>query len=347
MPSIALLTVDIDASIRSAMQAIDKGACSIALVVDHQACLVGVVTDGDVRRALLAGAELDSPLGPCVQRHYTWVAPTTSRAEVLDLMRARSLNQVPIVDDAGRVVGLHLLRDIIGGTPRTNWAVIMAGGKGTRLGSITERIPKPMIKVAGRPILERLVLNLVGFGIRTVFLSVNHLAPVIEEHFGNGSKFGCSIHYLKETVPLGTGGSLSLLPQPASEPVIVMNGDLITEVNIDRLLRFHVCGHYMATIAVRPYFHQVPFGCVQLEGEQIMRIQEKPVLSQTINTGIYVLNPQLLTSRQPEPLPITRIFEQCIRRGDRVGAYQMDDEWADVGLPQELLAAKGLRPSDG
>ena len=174
------------ASLRNAMEAIQRGACGIALIVDEAGRLLGVMTDGDVRRALLGGALLDDAVEPSMHRKFTAVLPTTGRSEVLDLLRARSLSQIPIVDERGTLLGLHLLREIVGAVPRPNWAVVMAGGRGERLRPLTDTIPKPMVKVAGRPILERIVHHLVGFGIRRVYLSVNYLSEVIEDYFGDG-----------------------------------------------------------------------------------------------------------------------------------------------------------------
>src|SRR2546426_4354312 len=182
-----------DSSIRDAMVCIDGNAAGIAFVVDKEFSLIGTLTDGDVRRALLKGASLKSPITPHIHREFTGVGPDAERAEVLDLMQARQLSQVPIVDSKGKLLGVHLLREIIGAVERANWAVIMAGGKGARLHPITESLPKPMIKVAGRPILERLILHLVGFGIRRVLLAIHYRGELIEEHFRDGKEFGCRI----------------------------------------------------------------------------------------------------------------------------------------------------------
>jgi hypothetical protein len=211
---LAKLKVLEGAVLREAMQAIDRGACEIAFVVDASEKLLGTVTDGDVRRALLAGATLEDPVGPVMNRRFTAVDENASRAEVLDLMKARTLGQVPVTDSQGRLVGLHLLREMLGREEKPNWAVVMAGGRGERLRPLTDSIPKPMVCVAGRPILERIVLHLVGQGIRRIFLAVNYMADVIEDHFGDGRSFGCGIQYLREVRPLGTGGALALLPEP-------------------------------------------------------------------------------------------------------------------------------------
>jgi dTDP-glucose pyrophosphorylase len=331
-----------DATIREGMQAIQRGACWIALAVDENGVLLGLLTDGDVRRALLAGASLDDPVEPHIRRQFTAVPPSASRSEVLDLMRARNFNQIPIVDDQGRLVGLHLLREIVGAMQRPNWAVVMAGGRGERLRPLTDRIPKPMIKVAGRPILERIVLHLVGFGIRRVYLSVNYLSPVIEEHFGDGSRLGCRIEYLRENEPLGTGGALSLLPEKPQEPLLVLNGDLLTEFDVGNMLAFHAQGGYAATMGVHDYVQTVPFGVLDVAEGRILGIREKPTMTYPTNAGIYVLNPSLL-ERVPRNAMYTipALVEDCLARGESVGAFSVEDDWLDIGRPQELQRARG------
>ena len=239
-------------SLLEAMRTINSAAIGIALVVDDRSRLIGLLTDGDIRRALLNDATLESSVASFVNRKYTAVQPDDDRSHVLDLMQSRYISQIPILDPEGKLVGLHLLREMLGAVSRPNWAVIMAGGKGTRLRPITENLPKPMVKVAGRPILERLVLHLVGFGIKRVFLSVNYLGHIIESHFGDGSKFGCRIDYLREQEEMGTGGALSLLPEKPTSPILILNGDLVTQVNVHKLLEFHREGGYVATLAVRP-----------------------------------------------------------------------------------------------
>jgi dTDP-glucose pyrophosphorylase len=331
-----------DSSIRDAMQAIDRGACWIALVIADGGRLLGLITDGDVRRALLAGASLSDPVGPYVQRKYTTVPPTAGRSEVLDIMRARTINQIPIVDEAGRLVGLHLLREIVGAVERPNWAVIMAGGRGERLRPLTDNLPKPMIKVAGRPILERLVLHLVGFGIRRVFISVNYLSHVIEEYFGDGSDYGCSIEYLREAQPLGTGGALSLLPALSENPLLVLNGDLVTEVDVGRLIAFHVQGSYVATLCKHEYVQSIPYGVLDVEDGRLRGIREKPTIVYPTNAGIYVLNPDVVR-RVPQQMTCTvpMLVEDCLARQESVGVFCIEADWADVGRPRELKRARG------
>jgi NDP-sugar pyrophosphorylase family protein len=198
-----------------------------------------------------------------------------------------------------------------------------------------------MLLVAGRPILERLVLHLVGSGFRRIFISINYLGHVIEEYFGNGDKFGCRIEYLRELEPLGTGGSLALLPETPKDPVLVLNGDLVTQVKFGEMLEFHRGGSYAATLGVREYSHAVPFGCIKTRGERIIQFEEKPLLSRLINAGLYVIEPALLARvRKHENFPITDLFEDCLRRKEQLGAFQVDDEWIDVGQREQLKLAR-------
>jgi dTDP-glucose pyrophosphorylase len=335
------MTVPPGSSIADAMRAIDGGRASVALVVDAGGRLVGILTDGDIRRALLAGATLADPVGEHVRTDFLRVAPATSRVEVLDLMQARSINQVPVVDAAGRVVALHLLREVVGSHERPNWAVVMAGGRGARLGELTADRPKPMVNVAGRPILERIVLHLVGSGIRRIFISINYLGHVIEAHFGDGSRHGCEIAYLREEQPLGTAGSLSLLPERATEPLLVMNGDLVTDAPLGAIVDWHAAGGHAATIALRRYVHEVPFGCVSLDGDRVTSLEEKPRLTSLVNTGIYVIEPDV-AARVPRDTPRTMpdLLEEVIEAGETVRGFEIESDWLDVGRRDQLELAR-------
>ena len=333
--------ISLGATIFQALEAIDLGCVEIALVLDSENRLVGILTDGDIRRALLKGATLHCAVDSIVQRNFTAVGPGVSRAEVIDLMQARTIAQIPVVNEKSCLIGLHLLHEVIGSIERSNWAIIMAGGRGSRLGNLTQNLPKPMIRVAGRPILERLVLHLVGFGIRKIFLAVNYLGHIVEQHFGDGSLYGCEISYLHEATPLGTGGALSLLPKKPKDPVLVLNGDLVTQADIGAMLEFHLSKQNEMTIGLREYSHTVPYGCVELRGSQIVQIQEKPVLTRLVNTGIYVIDPQVLTlvPREVE-FPITNLIEELLKNQKRVGGFEITGDWIDVGQKTELKMAR-------
>jgi dTDP-glucose pyrophosphorylase len=334
------------ATIRETMVAIDHGAVEIAFIRNQDGKIIGTCTDGDIRRALLGGAELSSPVKPFVQRNFVSVGEDSGRAEVLDLMQARQIQQIPVLDSERRLIGLHLLRELIGTIERPNWAVLMAGGKGMRLRPLTEHLPKPMIPVAGRPILERLVLHLISYGLRRIFISVNYKSHLVEEFFGDGANYGCSIEYLREQEPLGTGGALALLPERPQHPFVVMNGDLVTGINVAEMLNFHERGRFDATIAVREYFHTVPFGTIAVSGEHICEIAEKPTQSWLVNAGTYVLHPDFI-NRVPNgrDCPITTLLDDAIRRKERVGAYRVLEDWTDVGRVSDLARAMGTSPA--
>lgn len=323
------------------MRSLDRSSVQIVLVTDGDRRLVGTVTDGDLRRALLSGATLDSKLLPFVNQTFVSVGPEATRTEVIDLMQARVVNQVPILDGKGHLVGLHLLHEILGSVERPNWAVLMAGGRGTRLWPLTESVPKPMLKVAGRPILERLVLHLVGFGIRKMFLSVNYLSEVIESHFGDGSRFGCHIEYLREQRPLGTGGALSLLPSTPADPVLALNGDLVVQFDVQKLLDFHRRGGHRLTLGIHTYTHTVPFGVATVDDGRVTELREKPTMMWPTNAGIYVLDPSVI-ARVPrdEEFPLPALVEQCLERKESVGAFEIEDDWVDVGRRSELERAR-------
>jgi len=331
-----------DASLIECMRIIEIAGTGIALAVDSEFRLIGTVSDGDIRGALIKGYHLDSPVSPHVNRNCFYVLPNVPRAEVLDIMQARRFKQVPIVDEQGKVIGLHLLHDILGNILKPNWAVVMAGGKGERLRPMTENIPKPMIKVAGRPILERIILHLVSYGISRIFLSVNHLAQVIEDYFEDGSKYGVKIEYLRENEALGSGGAIALLPEIPSHPFMVMNGDLIVDVNCADMIEFHSQNEFYATMGVYTYFHQVPYGCVEIQNNRLVGLEEKPVLEKMVNAGIYVLSPQAVSAIPKNTYsPITTLFEDALKNNLVCGTFSVEKEWLDIGTPQQLRQARG------
>jgi dTDP-glucose pyrophosphorylase len=328
-------------TLRDAMVALDRGARQIALAVDEGGRLVGVATDGDLRRALLRGGSLADPLAPVLTREPVAIDETVTRAEVIELMAARRIGAIPVVDVAGRPVGLHLLHEFLEPVVRTNWAVIMAGGRGMRLRPLTEAVPKPMLKVAGRPILERLVLHLVGHGIKRIFLSVNYLSHVIEEHFGDGADFGARIEYLREERPLGTGGALGLLPEAPSEALLLLNGDLVTSIDLGRMLDFHLRGGYAATIGIHRYLHTVPFGCVERDGDRVTALEEKPTLSREVNSGIYALEPDVVARvERGQPVMMPDVIERLLGDARSIGAFEIDEDWIDVGHREQLARAR-------
>lgn len=342
MKNIDGILVSPDATIRDAMVRINTSGVEIALVVDPSRRLVGTVTDGDIRRALLAGASLSDRVEACLHGRPTTVDPSAGRADVLDLMRSRLLRQIPIVDVQGRVTGLHLLNEIIGAIQRPNWAILVAGGRGTRLQPLTDSVPKPMLQVAGRPILERLVLHLVGFGISRIFIAVHHLQEIISNHFGDGAAFGCTIEYVREEQPLGTAGCLGLLPERPEHPTLVMNADLVTQFDVGRMLAWHEAGGFAATMGVRTHQVKIPFGVVDVLGGRVTGILEKPEFRWAVSAGIYVLSPEVMSGvERGVSASMPEVLLSWVQAGRPVGAYALEEDWIDVGVPQELYRARG------
>jgi len=260
-------------------------------------------------------------------------------------MPGRRLEQIPANALTGSLRGCPRLGVVAGRAKRPNWAVVMAGGRGRRLAPLTDHLPKPMIPIAGRPILEWLVLHLVECGIEHVFLSVHYLSEAIINYFGDGSAFSCHIHYLKENKPLGTGGSLTLLPEPPTAPILVMNGDLIATPDLAAMFEQHGRTDAKITIGTHRYAQQIPYGCMQIDGNQIVEFREKPTIEHLVNTGIYILEPELLTAipRDTE-YQITELFTQCLDQGDNLHAFEIVDDWLDIGHHEQLSRAHEVFP---
>lgn len=340
-PQLEKLVLPSSATLLQVLETIDRGTFQIALSCDSEGKLVGLLTDGDVRRALIDGAKLMDPAEPFLRRDFMWVSPATERATVLDYMQARRIKQIPILDAERHLCGMHFLETLVRPLHLPNIAVILAGGKGTRLRPFTENIPKPMLKVAGRPILERLVLHLVGSGIDKIYLATNYLGHVIKEHFQDGSRFGCQISYLEETTPLGTAGPLSALEATSDEPILVMNGDLVVQFEPNQLLRHHRETNSRLTIGLKLYNHQVPFGCVQIADNRVTKLDEKPNVSMLINAGIYALDPELLQDIPKDTFfQMTDLINAQLEKNEPVGYLELTDEWVDIGQKENLAAAR-------
>ena len=339
----ALLVTGQNSTIHDAMALLNASGREVVLVRDGEGRIAGLITDGDIRRGLLAGATLQSPVTAIMHRDFFAVGPEIDRAAVLDLMKARTFWHVPVLDAQRRLIAIHFLRDLIGATPKPNVVVVMAGGRGTRLRPMTETIPKPMVEVAGRPILERIVLHLVGHGLQNIYLAVNYKAKIIEDYFGNGSHFGCAISYLREVEPLGTGGPLSLLPSKQKDPIIVLNGDQVMRVDLSAMLEHHRCQGALATIAIGPHQIEMPFGTVIERDGRLVDLREKPTINLLINRGIYILEPEVLSAIPTQgEFPITSLFEGLLADKRPISVYYFEDQWVDVGSPADWRQANGL-----
>lgn len=330
-----------NANLREAMQAIDAGALQIAFVVDERRHLQGVVTDGDIRRAILAGAELSHPVSTIMNRRPRVLPAGHARAEALALMREARIHQIPVIDAAGVLVDVLVLDDLVRAPLRENWVVLMAGGLGTRLRPLTDHCPKPMLKLGGRPLLETVIRRLRDQGFRRFYLSVNYLAEMIERHFGDGTELGVSIRYLREQQRLGTGGALSLLPEAPAAPLVVANGDILTTIDFAQMVDFHVAQAAEATMGIRDYEVSIPYGVVDTDGTRITGMREKPMHRYFVNAGVYVLSPSAVAEIPPGQMyDMPTLFERLQALECRTAAFHVREYWLDIGRPEDLQRAE-------
>ena len=324
-------------TLQDAIRNLNQTALRIVLVVGDDGRLLGTVSDGDIRRGLLKGISLDSSISEVMRRDAMVVPPMINNELVIQLMRSNKLLQIPIVDDKQRIVGLHVWDEIFDHKFLCNSMVIMAGGKGTRLLPYTESCPKPMVHVAGKPMLHHIIERAKEAGFGHFILAINHLGHMIEEYVGKGEGFGVKVDYLKETSSLGTAGALSLLDPTPDIPLVVTNGDVITDIPYGELLDFHTRYHASATMAVRTHELQHPFGVVQTAGVDIVGFEEKPIFKTHINAGVYVLSPEVLGMlKRNEPCDMPTLFQRARADARRVVAYPIHEPWFDVGRPDDL-----------
>lgn len=336
-----------DTNLQQAIRCLDVSGLQIAIITARDGRLVGTLTDGDIRRGLLRGLTLTSPVDDIVQREPLVAPPQWGRETVLQLMQANKVHQLPVLDEHRRVVGLHLWDDLLAPAQRPNTMVVMAGGRGTRLLPHTEHCPKPLLPVGGKPMLEHIIERAKAEGFRRFVLAIHYLGYMIEDHFGDGAKWQVEIEYLREQQPLGTAGALGLLKRRPDAPFLVINGDVLTDIRYGELLDFH-CRHDAAgTMAVRLHEWQHPFGVVKTKGVDIIGFEEKPVSRSHINAGIYVLEPKALDLLgQDEHCDMPTLFARLQQKAERAIVYPMHEPWLDVGRPDDLKLARDNHAAD-
>ena len=329
-----------DRSIRDAVASLDANPIKLVIVVDSTGILLGTITDGDVRRGTLAGRNLQDPLHLIMNKKPLKATLADNPKELQKKMRIKTIRQVPIVDADNRILALEVYDDPNANLVRENWVVLMAGGLGSRLGALTEATPKPLLPVGDKPILETILENFIAYGFRKFFISVNYKAEMIENHFGTGEKWGIEIRYLREKERMGTAGPLSLLPGDLTQPLLVMNGDLLTKTNFLQLLDFHEEQKSLATMCVREFDLQVPYGVVRLDSNQITHIDEKPIHHFFINAGIYLLDPSaLMLIPKGQFYDMPSLFEKLIKRKSTTAAFPIREYWLDIGRLTDLERA--------
>jgi dTDP-glucose pyrophosphorylase len=320
------------ATLREALKVIDATGAGMSLVVDESRRLLGTLSDGDVRRALIQGASLESPTSAVLNPNPKCAPSGQSQAAMLVTLRSLGLHQLPVVSQDRTVVGLATTDDYLSIPLRTHWVVIMAGGRGERLRELTRTTPKPMLKVGSRPILETIVTHYADQGFRNFYLAVNYKAEQIEAHFGDGASRGVNITYLREKEPLGTGGALSLLTPRPAEPIVVTNGDVLSKEDYGFVLDAHIESGADATVLVRDYEMQVPFGVIVQDDNGMTSIREKPTQHFNINAGVYVLSPKAIELvPENEFFDMPSLLERMLTRGMRVRCHRAEAYWMDIG----------------
>lgn len=330
-----------DASIRKTMNQIEACERRVAVVTTEDDRLKGIVTDGDIRRGILDGLPLEASVTEVMNADPIVAQEESDSDHVAQLIADNPIHHVPVVDAEGRVVHLETIDDILTPEERSTPVVIMAGGLGTRLRPITEDRPKPLVEIEGVPILETLLERLSSQGFRRVYLSVNYEADMIKDHFGTGEGWGVQIEYLREEKRLGTAGPLSLLPEPPQEPVLVLNGDLLTTLNFGKLVDFHQNQSPAATMGVRRYSTEIPYGIVRIDDQRITDIEEKPTEQYFVNAGVYVLEPETL-ERVPDDtfFDMPELYQALVDEGRDVSAYPIQEYWRDIAKEEDLRQAE-------
>ena len=328
------------ATIKEAINRLNEIGLKLVLVTDESNVLIGTISDGDIRRGLLKGLDLNSLVIDILRESPIVVLPDTNREIVLQLMISNKVQQIPIINEKNQVIGLHLWDELNTPAVQPNIIVIMAGGKGTRLHPQTKNCPKPLLPIAGKPILEHIIERAKNQGFTNFVFAIHYLGHMIEDHFGDGNKFGVKIQYLRESSPLGTAGALSLLNPKPDSSFILTNGDIVTDVNFAELLSFHQLNSADATMAVREHQWQNPFGVVETQGLDIIRFEEKPITRSHINAGIYVLEPLVLSLLEKSvPCDMPTLLKRLQEKSKRVIAFPVHERWIEIGQPIEFEQA--------
>ncbi|MDF3004028.1 MAG: alcohol dehydrogenase [Oscillospiraceae bacterium] len=341
MNALDKILIQPEMQIQRAIEIIDISSQQIALVVDADRKLLGTVTDGDIRRGLIRGVALSEPVDQIMNSRPITIPEIKDQISILNIMRVNKLRHLPVVDAAGRLIGIEKLDDLLQTPKRENWVVIMAGGLGTRLRPLTDNCPKPMLEIGGKPILATMLEEFIKQGFDRFCLSVNYKAQKIIDYFGDGSQWGITLDYIHEDRPMGTAGSLRLFRQQTDEPIIIINGDILTKLSFEQLLNFHKKRKACATVAVAAYDFKVDYGVVKVDRDMLTGFEEKPVFTSFISAGIYVLNPEKLKDLpEQDCLDMNQLFEMMLNDNEKVCAFPIREYWTDIGKIGDFNRAK-------
>ena len=328
------------ANIKEALQIIDKSALQIALVVDENNKLLGTITDGDIRRGFLNSLGLKDSVKKIYNRNPITAKVSDHKKKIQKMMKQKYVKQVPVVDDKGKILRIELLKNILQEEKRDNFVILMAGGMGTRLRPITNYCPKPLLSIGGKPVLEIILENFTNAGYHNIFVAVTYKAEMIENYLGDGSRWGITIQYLREKKRMGTAGALSLLPEKPESTLIVMNGDLLTNINFEQLVDFHKSNQAQATMCVRDYVFEVPFGVAHIDDHKLTRLDEKPVQRFFVNAGVYLLEPETLKLiPRNKYYDMTQLYQKMCQEKYEVVTFPIREHWMDIGQVKDLEQA--------
>lgn len=335
--NISKMTIPLGATVKDALERLNETGRGVVFLVDDQNKVIGSITDGDVRRTLLRGEPITALAEKAARRNFTWSSPETPASEILTLMNTRGIRQVPVLDAQMKLIRVHFLEDFVQGKEKNSTgfpAVIMAGGRGVRLRPFTDTIPKPLLKVGDTALIERIIIDLRNQGVEDFFITVNYLADQIKNHLGNGDKFGCKIQYIHEqdNNPLGTAGSLSLLRQKINTNFLVINGDVLSTLDLQMFSTFHKEHQAIATVCAKIFTVNIPYGVVNVVTNNLVRIDEKPDFSMMINAGIYFFSSDVLQHiKDNEALDMPELLRRLVDMKYKVTCFQSSEPWIDIG----------------
>ncbi len=329
------------AAIQDVLKNLNKSGSRITLIVNHKKEFQGTISDGDIRRALINKVEQNASIQKIINKKALIVNPETKHEIVLGLMLKNKIQQIPIINKNNKIVGLYLWDEVAAHKKIPNIMVIMAGGRGTRLGKYTKNCPKPLLPVNGKPMLERIIERAKSQGFKHFLISINYLGQMIKDYFSNGKKWNVKIDYINENQPLGTGGALKLISPKLKLPFVVSNCDIMTDFHYGELLDYHYNHKAEATMAVRNHEWENPYGVVRTKGVDIIGFEEKPVVLSHINAGVYVLEPSAINViKKNEKLDMPNIFERLKEKNLKTVVYPIHEPWADIGIPEDYLKVK-------
>ena len=333
------IKINQNASIKEALKVIDKGAIKVAVVLSDDGLLLGMLNDGDIRRALLKGMSLGDSIAGIINKHPVVANINDTKERILELANEKKLHQIPIISN-GKLIGIQDIREFLAPKNKPNKVILMVGGLGTRLRPLTNDVPKPMLDVGNKPILHTIVENFAKYGYTDIIMCVNYKSEIIKEYFGNGDKFGVKIEYVLESKRMGTAGALSLLKERPKDDFFVMNGDLLTNVNFEYLHEYHKDSNALASICIRKYEMQVPYGVVNVRANKVTSIEEKPTQSFFVSAGIYMFSPIVLDFIPKGVFyDMPTLFSELLKHDFPIHPFPIREYWLDIGRMDEYRRA--------